>query len=648
MSSGYVDLPVGGTVVGGIASINADATANQFIVAGSGINVVTAAGTTTISNTGSVFPVTIVNGGTNSTTALNNNRFMISSAGAIVENSAVTASRALASTALGLPVAATTTAAELDFVSGVTSGIQTQINSKQATGSYITALTGDVTASGPGSVGATLAATTNATLTTLSGLTTASSLVSIGTVTTGTWNATTIAIAKGGSGQVTANAALNAFLPSQATNAGKFLTTDGSNTSWATTAGAGTVTSVDVSGGTTGLTTSGGPVTAAGTITLAGTLAVANGGTGVTTSTGTGSTVLSTSPTLVTPLLGTPTSGNLANCTFPTLNQNTTGTAANITASSNTSLTSLSNLATVGTITSGTWTGTTIAIANGGTGQTTQTAAFNALDPLTTKGDIIVNDGTNSIRVAVGTNNQVLTADSAQASGVKWATPGASADPLGTLDMVDDFPPIGAITGQIGQLGWLETSAGTAATTLRKTGVAGHPGIITIRPGTVATGRACISFGGDGTNFTVLGDGATIITWVVRSAQVLTAFEELAVGLGDTSNAVGDQVNGVYFRLLTAGTNWEIVTANASTRTAVDTGIAYVANSWFTLKITINAAGTSVQANINGTNAGTAITTNIPTVAIGPLAKVDGIAGGTAADTDIDFFRYQETLTTSR
>jgi hypothetical protein len=48
---------------------------------------------------------------------------------------------------------------------------------------------------------------------------------------------------------------------------------------------------------------------------LAGTLAVANGGTGVTSSTGTGSVVLSTSPTLVTPLLGTPTSGNVGACT---------------------------------------------------------------------------------------------------------------------------------------------------------------------------------------------------------------------------------------------------------------------------------------------------------------------------------------------
>jgi len=43
----------------------------------------------------------------------------------------------------------------------------------------------------------------------------------------------------------------------------------------------GSVTSVDVSGGTTGLTTSGGPVTTSGTITLAGTLVAGNGGTGL-------------------------------------------------------------------------------------------------------------------------------------------------------------------------------------------------------------------------------------------------------------------------------------------------------------------------------------------------------------------------------
>lgn len=98
----------------------------------------------------------IANGGTNSSTALNNNRNIISSGGAIVESAAITANRALASNSSGIPVASTTTDTELGFVSGVTSSIQTQLNGKQATGNYITALTGDVVATGPGSVTATI------------------------------------------------------------------------------------------------------------------------------------------------------------------------------------------------------------------------------------------------------------------------------------------------------------------------------------------------------------------------------------------------------------------------------------------------------------------------------------------------------------
>ena len=48
---------------------------------------------------------------------------------------------------------------------------------------------------------------------------------------------------------------------------------------------------------------------------VTGTLPVGNGGTGVTSSTGTGSTVLSNSPALVTPALGTPSSVTLTNAT---------------------------------------------------------------------------------------------------------------------------------------------------------------------------------------------------------------------------------------------------------------------------------------------------------------------------------------------
>lgn len=63
-----------------------------------------------------------------------------------------------------------------------------------------------------------------------------------------------------------------------------------------------------------------------------------------------------------------------------------------------------------------------VALTQGGTGQTSATAGFNALGPATTKGDLIVHNGTDHVRLAVGSNNQILTADSAQASGVKWVT----------------------------------------------------------------------------------------------------------------------------------------------------------------------------------------------------------------------------------
>ena len=49
----------------------------------------------------------------------------------------------------------------------------------------------------------------------------------------------TVAIANGGTGQTTANTAFNALAPSQTSNSGKYLTTDGTNTSWGSiTAGA--------------------------------------------------------------------------------------------------------------------------------------------------------------------------------------------------------------------------------------------------------------------------------------------------------------------------------------------------------------------------------------------------------------------------
>jgi hypothetical protein len=60
-------------------------------------------------------------------------------------------------------------------------------------------------------------------------------------------------------------------------------------------------------------------------------------------------------------------------------------------------------------------------ITNGGTGAITKTAGFDNLSPNTTKGDIVVHNGTNNIRLPTGSNGYVLTADSTQGSGIKWA-----------------------------------------------------------------------------------------------------------------------------------------------------------------------------------------------------------------------------------
>lgn len=125
------------------------------------------------------------------------------------------------------------------------------------TGDQTITLTGDVTGSGTSSFPATLA-----------------------TVNAAPQANTFRKITVNGKGLVTATSAVT---PADITTALGYTPYDSTNPAGYTN-NTGTVTSIQASGGTTGLTFAGGPITTSGTLTLGGTLAIANGGTGATTS----------------------------------------------------------------------------------------------------------------------------------------------------------------------------------------------------------------------------------------------------------------------------------------------------------------------------------------------------------------------------
>lgn len=87
---------------------------------------------------------------------LNAKQATITGAATTITGDNLTANRVAISNASGKMAISAVTTTTLGYLDA-TSSIQTQLNGKQAAGNYITALTGDVTASGPGSVAATIA-----------------------------------------------------------------------------------------------------------------------------------------------------------------------------------------------------------------------------------------------------------------------------------------------------------------------------------------------------------------------------------------------------------------------------------------------------------------------------------------------------------
>ena len=113
----------------------------------------------------------------------------------------------------------------------------------------------------------------------------------------------------------------------------------------------------------------------------------------------------------------------------------------------------------------------TLPITNGGTGQTTATAAFNALSPVTTTGDLIIGNGTNSAtRLAIGASTYVLTSNGTTAS---WqaSSGGVTTFSAGTTGLT----PATATSGAITLAGTLAiANGGTNSTATATAGGAGY------------------------------------------------------------------------------------------------------------------------------------------------------------------------------
>jgi hypothetical protein len=169
---------------------------------------------------------------------------------------------------------------------------------------------------------------------------------------------------------------------------------------------------------------------------------------------------------------------------IPTWNQNTTGTAAGLS--------------------------TTLAIGSGGTGQTSASAAFNALSPITTTGDLILGNGTNSAtRLAIGANGYLLSSNGTTASWQPAPAGGVTTFSAGTTG----FTPNTASTGAI-------TLAGTLAVANGGTGVTASSGANSVVLRDASQNVTANAFDDSYTNVAATGTTTTLTVASVRRYTV--------------------------------------------------------------------------------------------------------------------------------
>lgn len=194
------------------------------------------------------------------------------------------------------------------------------------------------------------------------------------------------------------------------------------------------------------------------------------------------------------------------------------------------------------------------------------------------KGDLFVATADNTLtRLAVGTNNQVLTADSAQASGVKWATASG-----------------GSPGGSNNQLQFNSSSAFEGATQLEYDSTTGrliNPGITwTARTPAEENSWAAVTYGNgifvavatSGTNRVMTSpDG---VTWTARAAAEANSWQSVTFG------------NGLFVAVASGGTNRVMTSPDGITWTARS---AVGTNGW--LSVT-HGKGLFVAVGYGGTN----------------------------------------------